>query len=332
MQATAEGTTRYADRHADYRDADFYRTAFDLRVSSLGIGTYLGESDEACDRGYTGALIAAGERGINFFDTAINYRGQRSERCIGGALKRLERNEIVVCTKAGYLTPGAIPSSLKVDDVVGGVHAMAPHFLADQIERSRANLGVDTIDVFYLHSPETQLGRVAPGEFEKRIRRAFALLEQQAEDGKIRWYGAATWDGFRKPGALNLERMAEIAVEEGGSNHRFRFIQLPFNLAMVEAYGDGGASVLKQAAWLGITVVASATLLQGRVLRQMPDEAAGLWPGLETNAQRAIQFTRSTPGIAVALVGMSRTQHVEENLGVARVRPTTPTEYQRLYQ
>jgi aryl-alcohol dehydrogenase-like predicted oxidoreductase len=332
MQATAEGTTRYADQHPDYRDADFYRTAFDLRVSSLGIGTYLGGTDEASDRSYTGALIAAGERGINFFDTAINYRNQRSERCIGGALRRLERDEIVVCTKAGYLTPGAIPSSLKPDDVVGGMHSMAPNFLADQIERSRANLGVDTIDIFYLHNPEAQLGRVAPVEFEKRIRRAFALLEQQAQDQRIRWYGAATWDGFRKPGMLNLERLAEIAVEEGGPNHRFRFIQLPFNLAMVEAYADGGDSVLKQAAWLGITVVASATLLQGRVLGQMPDEAAELLPGLDTNAQRAIQFTRSTPGIAVALVGMSRPEHVDENLRVAHARPATLEQYQRLYQ
>ncbi len=332
MQATAEGTARYADRHPDYRDADFYRTAFDLRVSSLGIGTYLGGTDEATDRAYTGALIAAGERGINFFDAAINYRNQRSERCIGAALRQLQRDEIVVCTKAGYLTPGAIPSSLKPDDVVGSMHSVAPHFLADQIERSRANLGIDTIDVFYLHNPETQLGLIAPDEFEKRIRRAFALLERQAEDQKIRWYGMATWDGFRKPGALNLERLAEIAGEEGGPNHRFRFIQLPFNLAMVEAYGDGGDSVLKQAAWLGITVVASQTLIKGRVLGQMPDEVAALLPGLETNAQRAIQFTRSTPGIAVALVGMSREGHVDENLGVARVRPATLEEYQRLYQ
>jgi aryl-alcohol dehydrogenase-like predicted oxidoreductase len=221
---------------------------------------------------------------------------------------------------------------LKPDDVVGGMHSMAPHFLADQIERSRANLGVDTIDVFYLHNPETQLGRVAPAEFEKRIRRAFALLEQQARDQKIRWYGAATWDGFRKAGMLNLGRLAEIAIEEGGPNHRFRFIQLPFNLAMVEAYANGGDSVLKHAAWLGITVVASATLLQGRVLGQMPDEAAEFLPGLDTNAQRAIQFTRSTPGIAVALVGMSRPEHVEENLRVARVRPATLEQYQRLYQ
>src|SRR5512133_2776683 len=107
MYATTEGTTRYSDRFPQYRDAAFYRSARGLQVSSLGIGTYLGADDDAADHAYTEALIAAGEGGINLFDCAINYRGQRSERCIGAALQKLQRDEIVVCTKAGFLTPGA---------------------------------------------------------------------------------------------------------------------------------------------------------------------------------------------------------------------------------
>ena len=71
---------------------------------------------------------------------------------------------------------------------------------------------------------------------------------------------------------------------------------------------------------------------QTRVLGKMPERLANLLPGLATNAQRAIQFTRSTPGIAAALVGMSKREHVMENLGVARVAPVTREEYVRLYQ
>ena len=322
----------YADRFPEYRDAGFYRRVLDWTVSSLGIGTYLGAVDDASDAAYTDALIAAGENGINFFDCAINYRHQRSERSIGAALKRLNRDEIVVCTKAGFLTPGAIPPSLTAADVVGRMHSMAPDFLADQIERSRGNLGVDTIDVFYLHNPETQLGYVSREEFEARIRAAFERLEELVAQGKIRYYGAATWDGFRKPGQLNLPRLVEIAAEAGGAQHHFRFIQLPFNLGMVEAFVEKPESALAAAARLGISAIASATLLQTRVLDQMPDAVAELLPGLESNAQRAIQFTRSTPGISVALVGMSRREHVLENLGVARVPPTTPAQYLRLFQ
>jgi aryl-alcohol dehydrogenase-like predicted oxidoreductase len=332
MYATTEGTARFARRFPEYAEAAFYRTAFDLTISSLGIGTYLGEDSEAADRAYTEALVAAAESGINFFDTAINYRNQRSERSIGAALQRLERDEIVVCTKAGFLTPGAVPAGLKADDVVGGMHSMAPQFLADQVERSRANLGVDTIDAFYLHNPETQLGFVERPQFEERIRRAFEQLEKLADEGKIRRYGAATWEGFRKKGALSLSRLAEIAIEVGGAEHRFRMVQLPFNLGMVEAFVERPESVLEEASRLGILAVASATLLQTRVLEHMPDAVANLLPGLATKAQRAIQFTRSTPGIAVALVGMGRREHVVENIGVAGVPPAAREQYLKLYQ
>lgn len=332
MMASAEGTERYVDRYPEFRGAGFYRAVFDLQVSSLGIGTYLGADDDAADRDYTDALIAAGEGGINFFDTAINYRNQRSERAIGAALRQLQRDEIVVCTKAGFLTPGAVPTSLRTDDVVAGMHSMAPHFLKDQIERSRANLGVDAIDVFYLHNPETQLGARSAAEFESAIRCAFAELERLVERGKIRWYGAATWNGFRMKGALSLPRLAAIAIEECGPEHHFRFIQLPFNTGMVEAFTARPDNVLTAAASLGITVVASATLSQARLLREMPAGIAQQMPGLATNAQRAIQFTRSTPGIAVALVGMGRREHVTENLGVAKLIPLSREAYQRLYR
>ena len=335
MYATIDGTTRYIDRFPQYRDAAFYRTVRGLSISSLGIGTYLGAADDPTDQSYIDALVTAGSGGINLFDTAINYRNQRSERAIGAALRRLQRDEIVVCTKAGFLTPGAVPGFLKPEHVVGKMHSMDPDFLADQIERSRANLGVDTIDVFYLHNPETQLGFLSRDEFDAALLRAFDRLEQLVAGQKIRWYGAATWDGFRK-GALSLPRIVELALEAGGPEHHFRFIQLPFNLGMVEAYlpnpeGAKPESVLQAASRLGVAAIASATLSQGQALEHIPEALAGLLPGV-TNSQRAIQFTRSTPGIAAALVGMSRPAHVFENLGVAPAVPITNEQYLRLYR
>jgi aryl-alcohol dehydrogenase-like predicted oxidoreductase len=329
MRASAEGTERYVERRPEFRHAGSYRTLFDPEVSSPGIGTYPAGTGEAADHAYTDALLAAGESGINFFDTAINYRRQRSECAIGAALKRLRRDENAVCTEAGFPTPGAVPDSLRPEDVAGGMHSMAPHFLEDQIERSRANPGGDSIDVFYPRNLETQFGFRTPPEFETNIRRPFAHLESLAGRGKIRWYGAATREGFRKRGALSLPRMAALAIEEGGPGHHFRFIQLPFNLGMVEAFVDRPDNVLTAAASLGVAVAASATLSQTRVLDQFPPDIAEQLPGLSTNAQRAIQFTRSTPGISVALAGMGRRGHVVENLGVAKVPPLGREAYPR---
>jgi len=314
----------YAARFPEFVERGFYREVRGMQVSSLGIGTYLGEADDATDRSYIDALLAAAEGGINFFDTAINYRKQRSERSIGAALKQLNREEIIVCTKAGFVTPGAVPENFP-----RVMHSMDPDFLEDQIARSRGNLGIDTIDVFYLHNPETQLRFLARDAFDSAIRQAFARLETLAERGWIRWYGTATWEGFRQPGQLDLRCLAAIATEEGGRDHRFRFIQLPFNLGMVEAFTN---HTLEAAAELDITVVASATLMQTRVLEHMPDAARDLLPGLATDAQRAIQFTRSTPGISVALVGMSQRAHVLDNLGVACVPPLSREQYLRLFE
>src|SRR6476659_10936751 len=110
--ATSSGTTRYADKFAGRAASGHFREAQGLVVSSLGIGTYLGQPDDKTDQGYTSSVIAAVESGINLIDAAINYRLQRSERSIGAALKELasrgfSRDELVLCTKAGFLTPDA---------------------------------------------------------------------------------------------------------------------------------------------------------------------------------------------------------------------------------
>src|SRR6516162_6831764 len=259
--ATFEGTSRYRSRFAQLADAGHFRQAEhvpgagELWCPSIGLGTYLGEPDDKADREYVDAIAEALQSGINLLDTAINYRHQRSERNIGEALAKttaagsLRRDEVVVCTKAGYLSlDGNLPADprqyfiseyvepgiLDPRDLAGGSHCMAPRYLMDQIERSRKNLGLETIDVFYLHNPETQLGEVSAEVFRKRLRKAFELLESLVTDGAIRYYGIATWNALRiAEGArdyIGLEETTALAREIGGEEHHFRFVQLPFNL------------------------------------------------------------------------------------------------------
>jgi aryl-alcohol dehydrogenase-like predicted oxidoreductase len=339
--ATAEGTARYAKRFA--RFADFFTKPQEVSASSLGIGSYLGQTDDATNRSYEEAVTAALESGVNFIDTSLNYRHQASERNIATAIERLiqsnriARDEFWVSTKAGYLVPGAVSFGVVgKDDVVNESHSMAPRFLADQLDRSRRNLGLGTIDIFYLHNPETQLEELGEDAFYTRIEAAFAMLEEAVSDGKIRFYGAATWDGFRRAeGGLSLLRMEKIAQSIAGEFHKFRFIQLPLNLAMAEAVhllDETKRSVLDHAVDLDISVVASASLLQSRLAQGLPEVLHERLKGLSTDAQRAIQFTRSTPGVDVALVGMSKAAHVAENLGVARVPPVELAEYLQLFR
>src|SRR3984885_13079167 len=203
--ATQNGTKKYTVRFAGRAAEGHFREQQGLWLSSLGIGTYLGEPDERTDQAYTDAIVEAVESGVNVVDSAINYRFQRSERSAGAALAELARRgyareELVICTKGGFLTPdGDMPADageyfnreyvetgiLREGDVAAGCHSMAPKFIADQLDRSRRNLGVDTIDVYYLHNPETQLAEVSAEEFRQRIRAAFTFLETAVADKKI---------------------------------------------------------------------------------------------------------------------------------------------------
>jgi aryl-alcohol dehydrogenase-like predicted oxidoreductase len=78
-------------------------------------------------------------------------------------------------------------------------------------------------------------------------------------------------------------------------------------------------------------VFASASLLQSRLAEGLPPDVRARFPGLETDAQRAIQFVRSTPGITCALVGMSHREHVEENLAAAARAPLTLEAYRAIF-
>jgi aryl-alcohol dehydrogenase-like predicted oxidoreductase len=361
--ATADGTLRYAARFQGRSAAGHFREIRGgLVLSSIGIGTYLGEPDDSTDRAYTDAVVAAVESGINVVDSAINYRFQRSERAIGAALKDLfakgySRDEIVLCTKAGFLTPdGEMPADpnsyfsreflergiFTADDIAAGCHCMAPGYLSDQLERSRRNLGVATIDVFYLHNPETQLSEVSPEVFRSRIREAFLFLESSVASKAIRAYGLATWNSFRDDpkanGYLSLKEMADIARDVAGDDHHFRFVQLPFNIAMPEALTrpnqmiDGKLVPMVQAARaLNIALITSAALLQGQLTKNLPPFIRAAL-GLQDNSSLALQFARSVPGLTTALVGMSSVQHVKANTQLVSVEPASREQFLKLFE
>ena len=349
--ATTEGTARYRERFAGRAAKNHFRVRERLHLSSIGIGTYLGNADEATDVLYKNAVVRAVQLGVNVMDSAANYRFQRSERSIGDALKTLTaehgfaREELVICTKGGYLpfdgAPPRDPSHYvyetfikpgiaSLDDFVGGSHCMAPAYLQHQLEQSLRNLGVDTADVYYIHNPESQLGYVSDAEFYHRLQSAFERLEEDRSEGKLRYYGVATWNGFRTPENASehhsLARMVELARQVGGAENGFRFIQLPLNLAMPEAI-----AVAHEANDLGVTVVASASMLQSRLARGLPEQVRAALGSLRTDAQTALQFVRSTPNITTALVGMSRVEHVEENLELAQVEPLDQRAFAQLF-
>lgn len=348
--ATGEGTGEYRDRWSDSLAEDHFEQAGHLHTASIGMGSYLGEPNSRDDRAYQQAVRRVIERGSNVIDTAINYRYQRSERNIGNALKDLfrgdgeyEREQVIVSTKGGYIPfdgePPENPRDYVTDtyvdtgvadtkELVDGSHCISPDFLEHELQSSRDNLGLETIDRYYIHNPENQLSELDHATLYDRLEAAFGRLEQAVERNQIRHYGLATWNGFRVPPDhdeyLDLDEIMARAENAGGPDHHLKAIQLPYNLAMAEgltrpnqSIDDKPVSLLEAAYQHDLTVTTSATLMQGSLTDQFPDDLRDNMGDFDTDAQRAIQFARCAPGVTTALVGMKTPEHIEENLAVA---------------
>ena len=374
--ATSGGTWGYRDRFGDGFGRTYFRRFGPGVVSSVGLGTYLGAPTEAVDERYREAVTTALEAGVNLVDTAVNYRCQRSERVVGRALAAAEprRESVVVATKGGFVPfDGERPADpaayvrerflaeglVASDQLVRGNHCIAPAFLRWSVDRSRENLGLETLDLFYVHGPETQLAERSRPAVYDRLEAAFTELERRVLAGDVARYGVATWDAFRvDPGAdehldlaVVLGRARRAADRVGVDDHHLAAVQLPFNAEMADAFtvdahrppaavGDDGAvasataervSALEFAHETGLSAFAGAPLLRGDLAAELPEHVATRVAG-DTTAQRAVNFARSGPGVTAALVGARDPAHVAEDVAAGTFDPMGASAFDEVFE
>lgn len=145
---------------------------------------------EVSDDDATAAIDAAWEGGIRTFDTAPHYGLGLSERRLGAALRRRDRDEYVICTKVGrLLTPGApgMPAGRDTEGfAVAASHVRRFDFSADGVRRSLEasldRLGLDRVDIALIHDPDDH--------GEQALREAYQALERLRTEGTVRAIGA----------------------------------------------------------------------------------------------------------------------------------------------
>ena len=355
--ATLEGTKKFADRQ-QVASQQNYKNIHNLTLSNVGVGTYLGNPDTETDKLVEEAIKKSVLGGINVIDTAINYRAQKAERSMRNAISQLinnndiSREEIFVSTKNGYVTnDGDIQEDLmqyvmreygktgivNEGDISPGYHCMTLPYLNDQLERSLKNLGLECIDLMYLHNSVEGQTHLPRDQFLKNLKEVFDFYEKKRKDGKIRFYGMATWECFRttpeNPLFLELAEVMDLAIQAGGNEHGFRFIQLPFNLMLDQAYitknhGVDGKTVsaLEAAQKFNLGVFTSVPLMQGKLL------TTNIIPefGNSSVSVRLLQFVRSTPGITAPLIGHKSESHVKENMDIMKIPPLSELEFNDL--
>ena len=242
--ATPEGTLNFAKK-SQLATKNHFRLFNGLTLSSIGVGTYLGNVDNITDNLVKEAIKRSVLSAINVIDTAINYRSQKAERSVGKAISELveegkvKREELFISTKNGYITNdgdvneefwGYIhntlvkPGVIKSNDISSGYHCMTVPYLEHQLDQSIKNLGLNCVDLIYLHNAvEGQLQDISKEEFIKKLKLVFEFYEKQRKNGIIRYYGMATWDCFRVPKEhpqhILLSDVIRLASEVGGNDH-----------------------------------------------------------------------------------------------------------------
>jgi predicted aldo/keto reductase-like oxidoreductase len=331
--ADLKGTSEYFSRHCEIpaRKTPWFM------VSPIAMGTHLGDMTEGDSILYRQSLSYALTHGINFVDTAINYRGMKSERDIGKVLSklisgtRLKRKEIIISTKAG-LIPGDIDAKLVPVEYLKEIllfnniisesdlnivehrkHVLTPSYYQFAMEESRKHLNLDTIDIYYIHNPEISMRVLGPQAFYEKLVELFSYLEQAVLRGKIRFYGMATWDAFLvssdHPSYISLEKVIETAERAAGRHHHFKFVQFPFNENRSEAIRNKNQvvsgvplTILKASNELGIYVTTSAPFDLGNLIKAR-------------DATALLKDVTETEGILSVMTGMKHEENVKVNLG-----------------
>jgi aryl-alcohol dehydrogenase-like predicted oxidoreductase len=260
-----------------------------LTVSQAGFGCY--RIDPRVEE-HRLALKQALTSGINLIDTSSNYNDGGSETLVGMVLAEmfregaLERGQVVVVTKAGYLQGSNYVESQErknqgrpwpelVEYAPNLEHCIHPEFLAEQLTASLDRMGLDAVDVYLLHNPEYYLGwaarretplRQARKEYHRRMEAAFRHLEGEVKDGRVSYYGVSS-NTFPAPADYeeftSLDELWRIA-QDISPDHHFRVIELPLNLletgAVTEPNQPEGKSVLAHAHEHGLGVLVNRPL------------------------------------------------------------------------
>jgi aryl-alcohol dehydrogenase-like predicted oxidoreductase len=257
------------------------------------------------------AIRHAVESGVNWVDTAAVYGLGHSEEVVGRALEPFNvGDDVYVFTKCGRKWQGPL-------DTGGLVFDLRPESIREECDNSLKYLGVDRIDLYQFHWPDTETGTP--------VEESWGTMVALMDEGKVRWAGVSNFD-------LSLHERCE-AIRHVDSS------QPPLNLVNRRAAED----VIPWCKDHGVGVIVyspmASGMLTGKFDRQRINELApDDWrrrnsdfqePTLSDNlalvdrlrpiAERlgvglpvlAVAWTLAVPGVTAAIVGARRPDQVD---------------------
>lgn len=284
-----------------------------LLVSALGYGgAPIGFTDPSRQHDFTSLVHEALDAGINFFDTAANYR--TSEELLGAAL-RDHRHAVVLATKCGRTQKqhGAIWEDGEDWSQQG---------VLSSVETSLRHLRTDYLDLIQLHSPPHRV--LDEGEALRGLQRA-----QQA--GKVRFIGVSA-DGLEAWHAIQLNVFSTLQISYSILE------QEPGDDLLPAAHNLGMGVIVKQPIANAIPARAERPphpdwWRKWEIARRMDWEALGASGDGDNGEGRmclALRWVLSNPAVSTAIVGTTNQEHLQANLEAANAPPLDVRTRQRV--
>lgn len=291
-----------------------------LRVSAIGLGSWLTYGRRVDDDRAHACLRRAFESGVNFFDTANVYARGEAERTLGRWLEDVPRSDVVLATKV-YFPMGEGPNErgLSRKHVVESCHA------------SLRRLGVDYVDLYQCHRYDDSV------PLEETLR----ALDDLVAQGKVLYTGVSEWtadqitDALRTQERLGLHRLASNQPQYSLLARRIEDRVLP--RCRREGVGQVVFSPLAGGALTGKYRPGEQPPESSRgadpedrafMARVLRDDVLAAVQRLEEDvarprgisvAQLCLSWVLHREGVASAIVGATRPEQVEENVAAAGV-------------
>lgn len=284
-----------------------------VEVTSLGFGgANLGNLYRAVDEEQAAAVVtAAWEGGVRYFDTAPHYGLGLSERRLGAALRDRPREEYVLSTKVGRLlvrnehpTGSDLAHQFDVPDALRRQADYSGPGVRRSLEESLERLGVDHVDVVFVHDPDQFV--------DEALRGALPELVRMRDEGMIRAIGVGM-NQWEAPLRFVQESDLDVVMVAG------RWTLLDRSAApLLDACADRGVSVLAAAPFNSGLLARAEPSPQSHFNYEAP--GAELLAAARSLAQRArdhgatlpqaaLQFPLRHPAVAGVVVGLARPYH-----------------------
>lgn len=290
-----------------------------LEITRLGLGTAPlgGLFAPVSDADAEATIARAWDLGIRYFDTAPLYGFGLAEQRLGRFLRGKPRRSFVLSTKVGRLLRRTRGDDPRPDRFYKGTPPERPVFdysydgVMRSVEESLQRLGLDRIDILYIHDPDDH--------YEEALRGAFVALERLRRDGTVgaigagmnqhqmlaRFAAAAAFDGFLVAGRYTL-------LDQGALDDLFpACAERAMGVVLGGIYNSGILADPQPGATFDYKEAGADLVARAQRLQQLCREH-----GIELKAA-ALQFALGHPVVTGAVLGARSAAEIEQSVAMA---------------